>query len=323
MRDLLRYESYAVVSEATSPSIIKPAKRIYVGVLRHVVPIPPPSIAATLEIDRDVVIPTLQPVISSLSIAEASERVTELLQQQESIPELEKLSLKNTPKSDHKSPAELELERIENRLRTVQLALEILTGVCATLPEPEPVEDDVEQPEGNLCLSFFPSSKLMDLSVDEDMEEQDDLDLEDDEMDSSEEKPSPSSKLLPDLVAPLLPLIQPTPLSFPPLTGGASPHPPTTSALSSIHICAMECLNNIFWSLAAPALSRNQRPSADLDREGGVKVWDSIWHALSTVGTDFNGLGQERRREFWYLSVGVLWGVGIVWKGLLVSARRL
>ena len=74
MRDLLRYESYAVVSEATSPSIIKPAKRIYVGVLRHVVPISPPSIAATLEIDRDVVIPTLQPVISSLSIAEASER---------------------------------------------------------------------------------------------------------------------------------------------------------------------------------------------------------------------------------------------------------
>ncbi|KAK7695114.1 hypothetical protein QCA50_002304 [Cerrena zonata] len=270
------------------------------GVLRHVAPLPPPSIMATLEIDRDVVIPTLQPVISSGSIAEASGRVVELLQQQESIPELEKLSLKNTPKSDHKSPAELELEQIENRLRTTQLALEVLTNVCATLPETEPLEDDGEQQE------------------DEVMEDQDDLDLEDEVMDSSDDKPSPSRKLLPDLVAPLLPLIQPTPLSFPPLTGGASPHPPTTSALSSIHICAMECLNNIFWSLAAPALSRNQRPSADADREGGVKVWDSIWHALSTVGVEFNGLGQERRREFWYLSVGVLWGVGIVWKGLLV-----
>lgn len=119
------------------------------GVLRNVSPIPPPSIAATLEIDRDVVIPTLQPVISWISIAEASERVTALLQQQESIPEMEKLSLKNTPKSDHKSPVELELERIENSLRTVQLALEVLTGVCATLPESEPAEEDNEQGEGD------------------------------------------------------------------------------------------------------------------------------------------------------------------------------
>ena len=56
---------------------------------------------------------------------------------QESIPQLESLSLKHTPKSDHKTPSELELERLETRLRTVQLALEILTGMCATLPDPE------------------------------------------------------------------------------------------------------------------------------------------------------------------------------------------
>lgn len=56
---------------------------------------------------------------------------------QDSIPALEKLSLKHTPKSDHKTPSELELERLEHKLRTVQLALEILTGVCATLPDPD------------------------------------------------------------------------------------------------------------------------------------------------------------------------------------------
>jgi hypothetical protein len=50
---------------------------------------------------------------------------------------MEKLSLKNTPKSDHKSAVEIELERLEAKLRTVQLSLEILTGACATLPEPE------------------------------------------------------------------------------------------------------------------------------------------------------------------------------------------
>ena len=31
----------------------------------------------------------------------------------------------------------MELERLEGQLRTVQLALEILTGACATLPDPE------------------------------------------------------------------------------------------------------------------------------------------------------------------------------------------
>jgi hypothetical protein len=51
---------------------------------------------------------------------------------------LENLSLKSTPKSDHKSTVEIELALLESNLRTVQLALEILTGACATLPDPEP-----------------------------------------------------------------------------------------------------------------------------------------------------------------------------------------
>ena len=42
------------------------------------------------------------------------------------------------------SPAERELERIEAQLRNVQLALEILTGVCATLPDVEPGADDAD-----------------------------------------------------------------------------------------------------------------------------------------------------------------------------------
>ena len=45
--------------------------------------------------------------------------------------------MKHAPKSDHKTDSERELEQIETRLRTVQLALEILTGICATLPDPE------------------------------------------------------------------------------------------------------------------------------------------------------------------------------------------
>jgi hypothetical protein len=45
-------------------------------------------------------------------------------------------------RSDHKTTIEVELEGLENKLRTVQLALEILTGACATLPEPVAGETD-------------------------------------------------------------------------------------------------------------------------------------------------------------------------------------
>ena len=52
-------------------------------------------------------------------------------------PPIEKFNIKHVPKSDHKSETETELERIEAKLRTVQLSLEVLTGVCATLPDPD------------------------------------------------------------------------------------------------------------------------------------------------------------------------------------------
>ena len=67
---------------------------------------------------------------------------------QASEPQIEKLSLKNTPKSDYKSRIELELEKQEGNLRTVQLALEVLTGACATLPDPESSKLDEEDDEG-------------------------------------------------------------------------------------------------------------------------------------------------------------------------------
>lgn len=66
---------------------------------------------------------------------------------QASEPQKEKQSVKHAPQSDHKNPTEIELERIETTLRTVHLALEILTGVCATLPEPEVVEGEEEEEE--------------------------------------------------------------------------------------------------------------------------------------------------------------------------------
>ena len=65
---------------------------------------------------------------------------------------MEKLSLKHAPKNDHKSPAEIELERLERRLRTVQLAVEILTGVSATLPDTELELDGEEDTHDGMGL---------------------------------------------------------------------------------------------------------------------------------------------------------------------------
>jgi len=113
------------------------------------------------------------------------------------------------------------------------------------------------------------------------------------------------------LVVPLLCLVQPTALSFPPLSA-QSIHPPTTSALSAIHVAALECLNNIFLSFSS-ALN----PSISADLNSGLTVWNDLWSALRLVGTE-TGLGQERRQEFWDVAVGVLWGVGRVWKGFLI-----
>jgi len=55
-----------------------------------------------------------------------------------------KPSLQHIPGSDHRNAAEIELGYIEEKLRLIQMSLEILTGVCAKLPDLEPVaEEDI------------------------------------------------------------------------------------------------------------------------------------------------------------------------------------
>lgn len=122
-----------------------------------------------------------------------------------------------------------------------------------------------------------------------------------------------TSSILPSILSPLLDLIQPTPLSFPP-PGAPSPHPPTTSVLSAIHIAALECLNNVFLALAA-----NPNSAVSDDVAAGTRVWEAVWAALSAAGTE-GGLGQERRMELWQVAVGVLWAAGSVWPGKLVRS---
>ena len=198
----------------------------------------------------------------------------------------------------------------------MQLALEILTGACATLPDPEPdapEKEDDNNDEGMRGLihffsPFFDFISLLDL----DFERQDDVDVDMSIQMDTDSPENSNINFLTTLVTPLLTLIQPTTLSFPPLAS-PSPHPPTTSALSALHISALECLNNVFLSLST---SKNLCISSDAS--SGRTVWDGVWSALSLIGTQ-TGLGQERRQEAWNIAVGVLWGVGRIWKGSIVS----
>ncbi|KAJ7751181.1 hypothetical protein B0H14DRAFT_3602820 [Mycena olivaceomarginata] len=204
------------------------------GILRNISPIPPPSAASAVDVDKDIVLPQLQPVVSALSLPEASASALELIsksQQDSTTPNIEKLSLKNTPKTDHKSPAEIELERLEGRLRTVQLALEILTGACATMPDPEPETEGEVLTRGN---------EEGDDDIAEDAED-DDADLPPDinmaiDNDVAMDASTPGApQPLPALVQLLLALIQPTTLSLPPLAApSGDPNPEHVRALMAL-----------------------------------------------------------------------------------------
>jgi len=185
-------------------------------------------------------------------------------------------------------------------LRAVQLALEILTGVCATLPDPDlEIGADDEEIEDEVF-----EDSAMDDARDDAMA-----------VDGAGATPEPNNShtpnapsFLPTLLEPLLALIQPTGLSFP----APSPHPPTTSALSAIHIAALECLSNAFFALAAAP------GSAASDVRTGQRVWGAVWAALAGVGSPVESALGSARATVWDVAAGVLWGVGSVWTGKIV-----
>jgi hypothetical protein len=122
------------------------------GILKNVSPLPPSSPAAEVDLDRAIILPLFVPLLgvnlaaasgtaynlaskpvgrSCLAIVLPRTSDTQLTEQINPIP----LELRHAPMSDHRTPDEKELERIETELFNVQLCLEILTGVCANLPD--------------------------------------------------------------------------------------------------------------------------------------------------------------------------------------------
>ena len=176
--------------------------------------------------------------------------------------------------------------------------------MCATLPDPdlEPGENDEE-----ITDEVFEDSAADDSAMDDAHDDAMAVDVASIEPNDSSTPSAPS--FLPTLLEPLLALIQPIELSFP----APSPHAPTTSALSAIHIAAFECLSNAFLALAAAP------GSAASDVHAGQRVWSAVWAALAGVGNPLESAPGSARAAVWDVAVGVLWGVGAVWTGKIVG----
>ncbi len=59
-----------------------PGFHVLSGILRNISPLPPPVAASFVDIDKDIVLPLLQPVITSISLPDISNDVQTLVSQQ-------------------------------------------------------------------------------------------------------------------------------------------------------------------------------------------------------------------------------------------------
>ena len=236
------------------------------------------------------------------------------------------------PVSDHKTNTELELEVIESKLRTIASSLEILTSICAKLPDPVVPE---ESPGTSIIVVHYKHFMTSEVEKEEEVMEEEETDEvsgaledEDDELEMEDVPIAPKTNgpdssdkaknylaLVSSLTQPLLALSHPTALSFPPPSTPPI-HPPTTSALGTIHVRALECLNNLFLGLDFDSSSL---PSGTAEQV--TQVWLQVWEILRAVGVQSEwtiGSGVDIKKDMWDIGVGVLWGLSKLANGVLV-----
>ncbi|WVW80287.1 hypothetical protein I302_102265 [Kwoniella bestiolae CBS 10118] len=257
---------------------------------------------------------TILPLVNGLldvNLMNVVNRVQGLVQQ---LPKEGTVNLGKDLKTDHQSPAEVSLERIERNLTTVIIGLEVLTSICAGLEEEE------EEPMINTAEAIAQEE-----DEDEDMEEMfADEDLIEMGRDPSfaieEEVHTPTvnpgatlSHLLSTLQLPtrLTALSNLTPHSFPPANNQPSPHPPTTSVLSVLHLRALEALNNLLLTTAASLPTRSDGVSQLAASVPVQQIWSSMFGLVGTIGSEPDALkmkGQEMRVDVLEMALGCVWG---------------
>ncbi|CUA76366.1 HEAT repeat-containing protein 3 [Mus musculus] [Rhizoctonia solani] len=283
------------------------------GSLRNISPLPAALNASAIDIDRSIALPLITPLLS-YSLDKAVEEVQKTLADPPAPPpQNNSLKFAKLPKSDDKSPAEMVLERIERRLRVLQLSLEILTGVCAQLPDPEPVTEDMADDDEEMDEQGEFEDEIIQNGTD-------DAPMDEEELSPTNppEADQNSIQLLNTLTPLLLSLSTPTSMSFPPPTTITTEpaHPPTTSALTAVHISALECLSNLLLSFP----TSDTGPVNPATAQVAVASWPRAW---SMLNSSINAPSStDRRLELSVAALGVLWGLGRLARGVLVPQKE-
>lgn len=116
-------------------------------------------------------------------------------------------------------------------------------------------------------------------------------------------------------------------LSFPPTTASPSPHAPTTSALSVLHLRALEALNNLLLTVVASISPEDAASRSQVGNVIPVKgVWDGVFSIVTLIRSEPQALdmkGQELRRDVMEMALGCIWGLAKIAPEAVVSSVRI
>lgn len=327
--------------------------------------------ASWQELDSQYILPLVKPLLST-DLQSVAAQASELAPQ---LPDAVTQAINaGKMQSDHQTPAELKMQAIERRLTTLMVALEVLTGVCAGLSDlglgDANDDDDWINGAGNPDGERRRKKPVEENGDDEDDEmDEDEADMEDEDLIAQGRNPeeqaleaganahtpkasqSTASLLSMNLHLHLLALASCTPLSYPPIAPDnptvvlPSPHPPTTSLLSAVHLRSLEALNNLLLSIAAsaptpvaplPAPLHDPAQAAwsawaeslGMSAVGPInEIWTRTFEQLSAAVPDGRVIGvrgQEIRADVLDMLLGVLMSLAKIAAGcgFLVSSEQ-
>ncbi|CED85341.1 Armadillo-type fold [Phaffia rhodozyma] len=332
-------------------------KVLAAGTIRHISPLPPLLPIAAQDLDKTLFVPLLNEVLN-LNLSDVSDQALELASK---LPDAATVAAQlKDPKTDHKTAEEIGLEVIEGRLMTLQIGLEIWTGICSKIPGAS--DDDEEEEEVTAEDDDDELPEDMEMMADEDgdatgaggmdveqlIEQGRDQQALTVDADVGSDFTNPLPPLLLNFLGPLnlphrlLTLAKPTVLSFLPInsstgTSSPSPHPPTTALLSTIHLRALEALNNLFLSISffvplptSPLYASPEWQSFLLEtRRAFQPIFDDLFQLLLAIapstsnGSDVVEIkGQEIRAELLEACTGCLMGLAQVTRGGLSVGKE-
>lgn len=243
------------------------------------------------------------------------------------------------------SPAALRITSFEKTLSTLQLSLEILGEWCAALDSDaggrgSKDADDEEEEWGGIVEGGD------DIEMDEDEDDgvpsnDEGGDMDDDSVADAVPLSNSTLSLFSTLPPLLLALAQPTPISFlPPATSAptptksliptssfdslSAPSPllaPLSELLTTLHVRALECLNNLFITIA-------RSNSSSLSTAALQPIWSGVLSLVqSLVSTIPNGqLGnvleeeEDQRISLVSAGLGAVWGMSRLGLGVRLSS---